>query len=76
MGFNALLSKNKMNKKLKNLYITLTICMFSLVSFAQEDPPADDDPLPLPINNQIIWLLIFGLVFVFFYFKNRKAIAK
>lgn len=52
------------------------MCMFSILSFAQENPPADDDPLPVPINNQMIWLLIFGLLFVFFYFKNRAAITK
>ena len=65
-----------MSLKLKKYYLTLVTCLFSIVSFAQENPPADDDPPPGPINNYIIWLFIFGIIFVIFYLNNRKAVVK
>ena len=65
-----------MKLKLTNFFITIILCLFSMVSFAQVDPPADDDPLPVPINSKLIWLGVFGIVFAVCHFKNKKTVSK
>lgn len=65
-----------MKSKLVALFLTLFVNLFSFVAYAQEDPPADDDPIPAaPINSKLIWLVLIGIVFMAYYFKrNHKKV--
>lgn len=60
-----------MKSKLVTFCFTLFVSLFSFVTFAQEDPPADDDPPTAPINSKLIWLALLGIAFMIFYFKNK-----
>ncbi len=62
-----------MKSNLLKIYATLMLALVSFLSFAQPvDPPADEDPPASPINTQLIWLAVIGIVFAFFYLKNQK----
>jgi len=62
-----------MKNNLLRAYLTVFITFMSLLASAQPiDPPADPDPLPAPIDNQIIWLIIVGIAFAFFVINKRK----
>lgn len=64
-----------MKNNLLKLYSTVFITLMSFLATAQPvDPPADPDPPAAPINNQIIWLAIVGIVLAF-YFINKKKIS-
>jgi hypothetical protein len=61
-----------MKSNLFKIYATLLMAFMSFLSVAQPvDPPADDDPLPAPINTKLIWLAIVGISFAFFYFRKQ-----
>ena len=64
-----------MKKNLLKFYSTIFITLMSFLANADPiDPPADTDPPPAPINEQIIWLAITGIVFAF-YIINKKKIS-
>ncbi len=57
-----------MKAQLKTILISSIFMLFSIVSYAQDniDPPPPPAPPPgpgLPIDQNILWLLIVGLIF-------------
>lgn len=57
-----------MKAQLKTILISSVFMLFSIVSYAQDniDPPPPPAPPPgpgLPIDQNILWLLIVGLIF-------------
>ncbi len=65
-------------KHLVRLYIVLFLFASDFKLFAQpgDDDGSggleDDDPAPTPINGKLIWLLIIGLCFAFYYFRKYR----
>ncbi|WP_269226853.1 hypothetical protein [Flavobacterium eburneipallidum] len=58
-----------MKNKLKFI---LVFCLISQIIFADPiDPPGEDEPAPLPINNWLIYLAIVGLVYSFLFLKKK-----
>jgi len=54
--------------------MTVFITFISFLASAQPvDPPADPDPLPAPIDSQIIWLTVVGIAFAFYILNKKKA---
>lgn len=52
-----------MKNNLLKVYLTVFTTFISFLATAQPvDPPADPDPLPAPINGQIIWLAVVGIL--------------
>jgi len=62
------------NNLLKAYLIVITTFMSFLATAQPVDPPADPDPLPAPIDGQIIWLIIVGIAFAY-YVINKKKIS-
>ena len=55
--------------------MTVFITFMSFLATAQPvDPPADPDPLPAPIDSQIIWLAVVGIIFTY-YILNKKKVS-
>lgn len=55
--------------------LLLSFLFYSSILLSQPvDPPADDDPLPTPIDSGLVFLLIAGLLFAGFYFFKLKKI--
>ena len=59
-----------MKAQLKTILISSIFMLFSIVSYAQDNidpppPPAPPGPpgFPVPIDQNILWLLIVGLIF-------------
>ena len=64
-----------MKNNLLKAYLTVFITFMSLLAIAQPvDPPADPDPLPAPIDSQIIWLVVIGIAFAY-YVTNKKKVS-
>jgi hypothetical protein len=60
------------NNLLKVPFLTVLLTFLSFLASVQPgDPPADPDPLPAPINNQIIWLVVLGIVFAYYIIKRK-----
>lgn len=63
-----------MKNNLLKVYLTVFITFMSFLATAQPvDPPADPDPLPAPIDNQIIWLALVGIAFAYYILNKKKA---
>ena len=57
-----------MKAQLKTILISSIFMLFSIVSYAQDNidpppPPAPPGPPGFPIDQNILWLLIVGLIF-------------
>ena len=57
-----------MKAQLKTILISSIFMLFSIVSYAQDNidpppPPAPPNPPGFPIDQNILWLLIVGLIF-------------
>lgn len=67
-----------MKNNLLKAYLTVFITFMSLLATAQPvDPPADPDPLPAPIDSQIIWLVLVGIAFAYYIInKNKVSLTK
>ena len=65
-----------MKNNLLKAYLTVFITFISFLASAQTpvDPPADPDPLPAPIDSQIIWLAVVGIIFAY-YILNKKKVS-
>jgi hypothetical protein len=64
-----------MKNNLLKASLTVFITFMSFLATAQPvDPPADPDPLPAPIDNQIIWLALVGIAFAY-YILNKKKVS-
>lgn len=62
-----------MKNNLLKAFLTVFITFISFLAKAQPvDPPADPDPLPAPINNQMIWLAIAGIAFAYYIISKKK----
>ena len=61
-----------MKNNLLKAYLTVFISFISFLASAQTpvDPPADPDPLPAPIDSQIIWLAVVGIIFAYYILKE------
>ncbi len=63
-----------MKNNLLKASLTVFITFMSFLATAQPvDPPADPDPLPAPIDNQIIWLALVGIAFAYYILNKKKA---
>ena len=67
-----------MKNNLLKAYLTVFITFMSFLATAQPvDPPADPDPLPAPIDSQIIWLIVVGIAFAYYIInKNKVSLTK
>ena len=64
-----------MKNNLLKVYLTVFTTFISFLATAQPvDPPADPDPLPAPIDSQIIWLAVVGIIFAY-YILNKKKVS-
>ena len=65
-----------MKNNLLKAYLTVFISFISFLASAQTpvNPPADPDPLPAPIDSQIIWLAVVGIIFAY-YILNKKKVS-
>ena len=64
-----------MKNNLLKVYMTVILTFVSFLAIADPvDPPADPDPLPSPIDGQIIWLTVIGIAFAFYIINKKKAI--
>ena len=65
-----------MKNNLLKAYLTVFITFISFLASAQTpvDPPADPDPLPAPIDSQIMWLAVVGIIFAY-YILNKKKVS-
>lgn len=64
-----------MKNNLLKTYMTVFTTLISFLASAQPvDPSADPDPLPAPIDSQIIWLVIVGIAFAY-YILNKKKVS-
>ncbi|MGX7666947.1 hypothetical protein [Flavobacterium pedocola] len=67
-----------MKSNLIKLYLFSFLFLSDFVAFAQPGTDdgggglEDDDPPTAPINSKLIWLGLFGILFAFNYFRNRK----
>jgi len=57
-----------MKAQLKTILISSVFILFSIVSYAQDNidpppPPGPPGPPGIPIDQNILWLLIVGLIF-------------
>lgn len=66
-----------MKKNLLNFYI-FTLCLFSSIAMFATDPSntgeggdSIEDP-EAPINSRLIWLLVAGIAFAFYYYSNNR----
>ena len=61
-------------------YLFIAIMLFTnFISLAQGDDSdggdlEGNDPAPTPINAKLIYLLILGIIFVFYTFKKKKIV--
>ncbi len=63
-----------MKNNLLKAYMTVFITFMSFLATAQPvDPPADPDPLPAPIDSQIIWLVVVGIAFAYYIINKKKV---
>lgn len=63
-----------MKNNLLKAYLTVFITFISFLASAQPvDPPADPDPLPAPIDSQIIWLVIGAIAIAYYTIKKNKV---
>lgn len=69
-----------LNKFIK-IYIFSVILLSDFILFAQDDDPGayledqfgnTDNTVEAPINSKLILLLITGIAFSFYYFKNNR----
>ena len=64
-----------MKNNLLKAPLTVFITFLSFLASAQPvDPPADPDPLPAPIDSQIMWLAVVGIIFAY-YILNKKKVS-
>ncbi len=62
-----------MKNNLLKAHLTVFITFMSFLATAQPvDPPADPDPLPAPIDSQIIWLVVVGIAFAYYIINKKK----
>jgi hypothetical protein len=72
-----------MKKNLFNIYIFSVVLFSDFIMFAQPDddgdpgdPPVEsDDAPPVPINGKLLWLLIVGILFAIYTYRNNKREA-
>ena len=64
-----------MKNNLLKAYLTVFISFISFLASAQTpvDPPADPDPLPAPIDSQIIWLAVVVIAFAYYIINKKKV---
>jgi len=63
-----------MKNNLLKVYLSVFITFMSFLATAQPvDPPADPDPLPAPIDSQIIWLVVIGIAFAYYIINIKKV---
>ena len=63
-----------MKNSLLKSYLSVIITFMSFIATAQPvDPPADPDPLPAPIDSQIIWLVVIGITFAYYIINKKKV---
>ena len=63
-----------MKKNLLKSYMTVLMTFMCFLATADPvDPPADPDPLPAPIDSQIIWLVVIGIAFAYFIINKKKV---
>lgn len=54
--------------------MTVFLTFMSFLATADPvDPPADPDPLPSPIDGQIIWLIVIGIGFAYYIINKKKV---
>ena len=63
-----------MKNNLLKTHLTVFVTFMSFLATAQPvDPPADPDPLPAPIDSQIIWLVVVGIAFAYYIINKKKV---
>lgn len=66
-----------MKPLLLKLYVSLFVLLIGFDSTAQSSGVlADGDPPSAPIDSQMIWLAIVGIVFAFYFFNHQKVATK
>lgn len=64
---------------MKNSSLKFLVGLFfisQLILSQPVDPPADDDPLPAPIDQWVIMLFLIAIVYGFSIIKRQKEINK
>lgn len=66
-------------KQYTKYFFILIILLINVAAFAQGDESdggnlEGNDPAPTPINSKLIYLVILGIVFVYFSLKRKKSV--
>jgi hypothetical protein len=67
-----------MKAKITKIGIFTYLLLANNILQAQIDPDADapaEPPTIAPINEQLIWLIVLGLVFAYYLYKTKKVKA-
>jgi hypothetical protein len=63
-------------KNIFKIYLLSFFLLSDFIAFAQDDEPENPDPEPLPINSKLVWLALFGILFILYKRKELTKLSK